>query len=184
MSLQISIFEILSCVLSSFLGPSANSFLHFQKTFLFKTLRNPSINIAMNLSTCCVTFRWHHTVEISSKIITNVVQIKPDLKIWRVANVINVQLASCSNRICQSEMDTGTGLIQYVYYSTKEKRSLGHTGITLNFFKEETETNLSCHLLDHKKSPTEVVLGAWYRDTGRMRRVSILEEYETQQFNA
>jgi hypothetical protein len=24
--------------------------------------------LQMNLSTCCVAFRWHHTVEISSKI--------------------------------------------------------------------------------------------------------------------
>jgi hypothetical protein len=39
---QISIFEILSCVLSCFLGFSANSLLHFhfvfQKTDLFRTL--------------------------------------------------------------------------------------------------------------------------------------------------
>jgi hypothetical protein len=70
MSLQMSIFEILSCVLSCFLGFSTNSFpcFHFvfQKTVLFRTLRHSNI-IFMNLSTCYVAFRWHYTVEISSK---------------------------------------------------------------------------------------------------------------------
>jgi hypothetical protein len=96
MTLQISIFEILSCVLSCVFGFSANSLLHFhfvfEETVLFRTLLitvyhliSPytltsslvsffaipilflELHLQMNLSASCVAFRWHHTVEIQEK---------------------------------------------------------------------------------------------------------------------
>jgi hypothetical protein len=84
MSLQISIFEILSCS-SCFLGFSANVFLRFhfvlQKPILFRTLRNSNIIFAITnsahesvhlLRSVLGIIRWKFQAKFN-KIITNVV---------------------------------------------------------------------------------------------------------------
>jgi hypothetical protein len=72
-SLQISIFEILSCVLSCFHDFSANSFLRFhfvfQKTVLFRTLLITIYQLILIYITCTYIFGLLFLLENEKKLI-------------------------------------------------------------------------------------------------------------------